>query len=170
MTKKIESGRTFVDLLIRQSVMIVGISIVLALVLNGLRRDGLTLPGDWSDEARLTLDSGETLVISLNDARKLFEEGQAVFLDARPVEDYETGHIQGAVSLPWDSFDDRFESVMSEIDEQTTLITYCDGPTCNLSHELAVALVEMGFPRVKVLVNGWTLWHDGGLPIDRSNG
>lgn len=166
MAEKNRSNGGFAQRMIWQSMVIVVISIIVALLLNVARKDGLTLPGDWSDEARLTLDSGENLIITLDDARKMFEKRQAIFLDARPRSEYDAGHVQNAVSLPWDSFDEQFESVMIDIDEQMTLITYCDGQTCNLSHELAMALIDMGFPNVRVLVNGWTLWKESLLPSE----
>jgi rhodanese-related sulfurtransferase len=147
-----------------QGAVIVAISIVFALLLNGLRQDGLPLPGDWSDVARVALDSGETLVIPLDEARRMFEEGEAVFLDARPGPAYEAGHIQGALSLPWESFDERLEKIMPDLREEMTLITYCDGQSCSLSHDLATALIEMGFVKARVLVNGWTAWQENGLP------
>lgn len=166
MAGKNRSNGIFGKSMFWQSVMIVVTSVVVALLLNAVREDNLSLPGDWSDEARLTLDSGENLMISLDDARKMFEAQQAIFLDARPRSDYDAGHIQNALSLPWDSFDEQFESVLIDIDEDTTLITYCDGQTCNLSHELAMALIDMGFPNVRVLVNGWTLWKESLLPSE----
>jgi 3-mercaptopyruvate sulfurtransferase SseA len=46
-----------------------------------------------------------------------------------------------------------------------TLITYCDGESCDLSHELALFLKEMGFENVRVLVNGWSVWQQAGLPF-----
>ena len=47
------------------------------------------------------------------------------------------------------------------------IITYCDGETCNLSHDLALFLTEMGFQDVKVLVNGWTVWLDNNQPVEQ---
>jgi len=55
-------------------------------------------------------------------------------------------------------------SVMQDIFHDTPIITYCDGETCNLSHDLALFLKDMGFAHVNVLVNGWTLWIEKGLP------
>jgi rhodanese-related sulfurtransferase len=34
-----------------------------------------------------------------------------------------------------------------------------------LSHDLALFLKDLGFTRVKVLVNGWTLWKEKNLPV-----
>jgi rhodanese-related sulfurtransferase len=148
----------------RQGIAILSVSILLALLVNHLRPDGLTLPGDWSDDSRVALDSGETLVVSLGEAQELFEAKQAIFLDARPRSAYESGHIRGALSLPWETFDEHFESVMGALQEDITLIAYCDGESCSLSHDLAKALVEMGFERSRVLINGWSAWRESGLP------
>lgn len=46
------------------------------------------------------------------------------------------------------------------------IVTYCDGESCDLSHELALFLKEMGFENVRVLVNGWSVWQQAGLPTD----
>lgn len=46
------------------------------------------------------------------------------------------------------------------------IITYCDGDTCNLSKELALLLENLGFSKVRVLVNGWTVWQNAGLPVE----
>jgi len=47
------------------------------------------------------------------------------------------------------------------------MIAYCDGETCHLSKELAKALTEMGFQNARVLINGWSLWIQNGLPIQK---
>jgi 3-mercaptopyruvate sulfurtransferase SseA len=49
------------------------------------------------------------------------------------------------------------------------VITYCDGDSCNLSKDLALFMENLGFSKVLVLVNGWTLWQDAGLPIETVN-
>ena len=45
------------------------------------------------------------------------------------------------------------------------IIAYCDGEHCDLSHELALFLKEMGFENARVLVNGWTVWQQAGLRV-----
>ena len=151
---------------ILQGVAILILACVTALSVNQLRPAGLPLVADWSPEARLTLDSGESLMISLEEAGMLFFDRSALFLDARSSEEYAEGHIEGAVNLPWDEFDDHFATVMADIPPQTPLITYCDGESCGLSKELAMALLAKGYNNVRVLVNGWTLWQEKRLPIE----
>ncbi len=150
--------------MMRQALFLICVSTILAFGANLLRPDGLELPGDWSVAARLTTPEGESLLISLKDARHLFESGHAVFLDARPPGDFDEGHIQDAVCLPVQEFDAYFADVMDVLEGDKVLITYCDGDACRLSKDLANLLQEMDYPKVKVLHNGWTMWKDAGLP------
>ncbi|MDO4767865.1 MAG: rhodanese-like domain-containing protein [Pseudomonadota bacterium] len=101
--------------------------------------------------------------ISLNDAEVLYRSGQAVFLDARDPDLYEGGHIEGALSLPPFAFTREFPAIRDRL-ERKTVITYCDGEFCELSHELAEQLSAAGVPGVRVLRNGWALWRGHGLP------
>ncbi|GBC60003.1 hypothetical protein DENIS_0945 [Desulfonema ishimotonii] len=160
--------KTFGFQMIWQSLAFLALAAAVGLSVNFFRADRLELPGDWSAEARTTLDTGENIAISVEAAKQLFDTGEAIFLDARPAESYADGHIQGARSFPWDAFDDYFDPVMADVTGETTLIAYCDGESCTLSHDLAKALMEMGFPKARVLVNGWTLWQQSGFPAELS--
>jgi rhodanese-related sulfurtransferase len=139
---------------------------ILAFSANALRSEPLPLTGDWSIDARMTTVTGKRLDISLQEAEKLFRGQGVVFLDARSAESYIRGHIQGARSLPWQDVDQFFVEVTEDLKSETPIITYCDGETCSLSHDLAVFLKDMGFMNVRVLVNGWTVWQAAGLPVE----
>jgi rhodanese-related sulfurtransferase len=138
---------------------------ILAISVNAIRSDSLPLIGDWSIDARLTTITGDQLNISLQEAKKLFHGRSAVFLDARSAEAYARGHIQGARSLPWQDVNQFFVDVSENLQLETPIVTYCDGETCKLSHDLAVYLKDMGFMNVRVLVNGWSIWQAAGLPL-----
>ena len=148
-----------------QACVIVLVAAALGILTNYIRRDGLPLVADWSVEAQLTPYPGETLALSLEEARESFSSGAAVFLDARAPELYEQGHIQGAQNLPWEGVDEYFDEVMAGIPLGALIITYCDGETCSLSKDLAIELFYRGYENVRVLVNGWSLWKYHGLPI-----
>lgn len=149
-----------------QGTVILLFASLVALGVNHVRPGGIPLVADWSPEAQLTLDSGDSLAISLDEAEVLFLDRSALFLDARAPELFAEGHIQGALNLPWDEFEERFAPVMASVSQDATLVAYCDGESCGLSRDLAVALLEKGYTHVRVLVNGWTLWQERGLPID----
>jgi rhodanese-related sulfurtransferase len=149
-----------------QSGALLLLAAVLALAVNSMRHDRLALVGSWSPQAQLSTDTGISLAISLDEAVALFFAGQAVFLDARSPELYAQGHIARALNLPWEDLDQAFATVMTGIDAEETLITYCDGAGCNSSKELAFALLARGYFNVRVLVNGWTLWQDNHFPVE----
>jgi rhodanese-related sulfurtransferase len=142
------------------------LSTVAALTVNALRIYRLPLIGDFSVAARMLTATGERMDISLEEAEKLFFTHAAVFVDARSVEDYASGHIQGARSLPWQDVDLNFMGVTADLDSTTPIVTYCDGETCELSHDLALFLRDAGFLNTRVLVNGWMLWQQAGLPVE----
>jgi len=149
-----------------QALTILSLAAIVGLVSNQLRSDRLPLAGNWATRDQAAALSGKPSTISLDDAEVLFFTGSAVFLDARSPDLYELGHIQGAHNLPWEDFQSRFDQVMAGIPPQTTIITYCDGNGCSLSNELALVLLDKGYPDVKVLLNGWTLWQQNDLPVE----
>ena len=150
-----------------ETMAMVLLAVVLGLLVNQLRPGRLPLVGDWSPEAQLTLESGKSLVISLDEARDSFFSEKAVFLDARSPELYKLGHITGARNLPWNAVDENFDAVMADIHQDALLIAYCDGESCSESKDLALDLFYRGYENVRVLVNGWSLWKEYQLPMDK---
>ncbi len=158
----------FYSRIIKEIIGLGVLSVIVALGVNGLRPDRLPLIGSWSPEARIVSKTGESMVISLHDAQKMFESQQAVFVDARPLSEYDFGHIRGAIGLPWSEFNVYFSKVAPDIPENKTIITYCDGESCDLSKELAQALTDLGYKNVRVLVNGWSVWDKNRLPVEKT--
>ena len=149
-----------------QILALLALSVAAASAVNALRTNRLPLVGDWTPAGRITTTSGERMDISLFEAQKLFANDEAVFIDARPMEDYLQGHIRGARSLPRQELDLKFIDVTKDLDLETPVITYCDGETCELSHDLALFLRDAGFVNTRVLVNGWSLWRLAGMPVE----
>jgi len=150
-----------------QIAAIVQLSVVLGILVNQARPDRLPLVADWSPDARLTSDSGESLVVSLDEARNLYMDKKAIFLDARSSEYYAQGHIRCALNLPWQAFDEYIDRVWDKIPDDAWIITYCDGEDCSLSEDLAKELLSMGYEKVRVLPNGWTRWMEAGFPTEQ---
>jgi rhodanese-related sulfurtransferase len=157
----------FLRTLTWQAPLLAFAAIVLGSSFNLLRADGISLRRDRSNESRFTDKESISLMVSLEEARALFEKDAASFVDARPSQHYEEGHIRGALSLPWQEVETAFAEVTGRLEPEKIIITYCDGEDCDLSHSLAVFLREMGFTNVRVLVNGWTLWQRAQLPVEK---
>ena len=106
----------------------------------------------------------EPMMINLKFAKYLFDEKTAVFIDARDAEDYEAGHIENAVNIPFDYYED-YEEVMDELDSDGIYIVYCSGEECSLSLDLADHLYnEKLIDKLLIFEGGWPQWRDSGYP------
>jgi rhodanese-related sulfurtransferase len=154
---------------LRQSLLLLLIAAAAGLLVNVLRPSALPLVADWSPEARLKTDKGESMVIALDQAKKLCASQQAVFVDARAPEAYREGHILCARNLPLEGVDKRLDEVLVGVPLEGIIVVYCDGEDCSLSEDLAKELYFRGYENVKVLINGWTRWVDAGLPVGQGD-
>ena len=97
------------------------------------------------------------------EARQRFDRG-ALFLDARPVANYEMSHIPNAVPLPEDDFDRHFAAVEPRLRSSFDAVVYCAGYGCEASHLVADRLKARGI-QVAILNEGWPAWTDAGYPV-----
>ncbi len=151
--------------LLVQCLSILALSAVVGFGVNAVRPDGLPLALAAQSSVKLNQDQGGE--IGIKDAALLFVSGRAVFLDARSQFEFEQGHIQGAISLPPREFAAQYQDIKPLLLAKETVITYCDGENCPLSHSLAKHLRDAGLKNVYVLKNGWSLWQAERLPIAR---
>jgi rhodanese-related sulfurtransferase len=119
-------------------------------------------PGDAFPE------SDEPLQIQIAGVKRLFDAGDALILDAREPDEFEAGHIAGAVNLPFSEVNpDRIEGVDSG---GRPIVTYCDGE-CEVSMDLAWELVlQAGHRKVLVFVGGFPEWEEAGYPVGTGPG
>ncbi len=134
------------------------------LIQNTASRTPLPFTGGWDTFFTVQNEKTDPRVISLDEAAGLHKQKKAVFLDARPRQQYIEGHIKGAFCLPAMEAESAFVEVMEKIPDGSTIICYCDGANCDLSKELADFLEYIGISKVRILENGWTRWKDQGLP------
>jgi rhodanese-related sulfurtransferase len=65
-------------------------------------------------------DTSEVPRITLEDAKKAYDDGSAIFIDARPAEAYKDGHVKGSTNIPYGSTDD-----FDKVPKGKTIIVYC---------------------------------------------
>lgn len=106
--------------------------------------------------------------ISIDEAARFLKEESVIFADARHADDFEAGHIKGAVNLYAMDQDAWLPGFLYATDPTFTIVTYCDGESCQLATELAEILHLNGFSNIFYLKNGWSRWRDGGFPVERS--
>jgi rhodanese-related sulfurtransferase len=101
------------------------------------------------------------------DAQTLWRKPSTLFLDVRSSVDYEFGHIQGAVNLPWEEFDQGYPVLKPRLDRAAAIVVYCKSSDCGKSYWCALRLRREGFRQTKIYPNGWYEWSDLGLPVTR---
>ncbi|MGW1677307.1 ArsR/SmtB family transcription factor [Saccharopolyspora sp. NPDC002376] len=89
------------------------------------------------------------------------EAGEVVVLDVRPREEYEAGHIPGAVSIPVEELADR----LGDIPADQEIVAYCRGSFCVLSHD-AVRLLTAHGRNARRLADGMLEWQLAELPVE----
>jgi rhodanese-related sulfurtransferase len=157
----------------REIIILLGVSVLLALTVNFISPRGIALIGQW-DTAKgvITADPQPAEERKLQEidsvtwAKEIYDKGHVLFVDARSQNNYEQGHIPGAVSLPLGQFDQMIESFLSKHALDQPMVTYCSGRTCEDSHHLARLLLEAGFTDVRVFIDGFPGWEAEGYPVE----
>jgi sulfur-carrier protein adenylyltransferase/sulfurtransferase len=91
-------------------------------------------------------------------AERLASEPRPVLLDVRERDEWEQGHIPGAIHIPRGNLESRIDNAVS--DRGTPLIVYCAAG--NRSAYAAKTLTELGFGDVLSMSGGFTQWKQNG--------
>jgi rhodanese-related sulfurtransferase len=140
--------------------VLIGVGIVLGLAWNTWSGRGLALT------ANVYLKPGEETIL-VAEAKRRFDRGAVLFIDARPRMIYDLQHIPGALSLPEDEFDAYFKELEPRLRGRYDIAVYCSGFGCEASHIVARKLKERGIAAV-VLLDGIPAWEDAGYPLKES--
>ena len=157
----------------RDIVILLGSAVIAAFAVNYFSPTGISLVGQW-DESKgvITANAKDDAVVvdlEIDDvkiAKQIYDSGKAVFIDARSREDYEDGHIKGAVSLPVGQFDESIDAFHDQYSTSSSIVTYCSGRTCEDSRRLADLLFDEGYTNVTVMIDGYPGWESEGYPIE----
>ena len=142
--------------------VVVGLSINYRLVLD-------VFSGRMTAQVPVVADAAVELYpvpVDLQRLQTLLGQG-ALLVDARAVELYAEGHLQGARSLPLGELSSRLGAFRAQVPLETTLILYCSGYGCPDSFDLGVLLLKDGYQDVQVFEGGLPEWRDAGLPVDK---
>lgn len=94
------------------------------------------------------------------DGVKDLVRSKAVLLDVRPRQEFDAGHLRGAINIPIAELAERFH----ELPRDRQVITYCRGEYCLFADEAADLLRAKGFGVVR-LEGGWPEWQSEGRPV-----
>jgi rhodanese-related sulfurtransferase len=86
--------------------------------------------------------------------------GEVTLLDVRPADEYRSGHIPGAVSVPPEDLERR----LAELPHDRPVIAYCRGPYCVFATEAVELLRRQGHPASR-MESGIAEWRLAGHPV-----
>lgn len=90
-------------------------------------------------------------------------KGLVTVLDVRPPEEFDSGHVPGAVNIPMPELAKR----LKELPKNREVIAYCRGPYCLMSYD-AVALLRKRGMKARRLENGLPEWRLAGFAVEHA--
>lgn len=96
---------------------------------------------------------GELEAVDAEELVRRVRRGEVTVLDVRPAEEYEAGHIPGALSVPLDELEAR----LAELPRDAEVVAYCRGPYCLMAVEAVARLRKRGYTahRLELGVPDW---------------
>ncbi|MGH8749818.1 MAG: rhodanese-like domain-containing protein, partial [Burkholderiales bacterium] len=88
-------------------------------------------------------------------------KGLVTVLDVRPAEEYEAGHLPGAINIPLAKLEGR----LNRLPKNKEIVAYCRGPYCVLAFEAVARLRKKGL-QARRLEDGYPEWRMRGLPVE----
>ena len=83
----------------------------------------------------------------------------AIWIDARPDEEFARDHVPGALSLNEDRWNELLPQFLAAWSPEKKVVVYCGSEGCNASREVARRLrKEAQLPNVLVIEGGWEEW------------
>ena len=93
---------------------------------------------------RLANDSQHS--VGFEELERMIKEQNVLLLDVRPTEEFESGHITGAISIPLDNL----ISSLKDLGKEKELVAYCRGPFCMLADVAVKLLKEQGYRALRL--------------------
>jgi molybdopterin/thiamine biosynthesis adenylyltransferase/rhodanese-related sulfurtransferase len=104
--------------------------------------------------------------IDATQARDRIESGEPIVVDVREQDEWDEGHIPGAVHVPRGHLEARIERLAP--DAARPVVVYCSAG--NRSVFAAKTLTELGYEDVVSLAGGFTDWKRNGFPVQLQAG
>ncbi len=92
------------------------------------------------------------------------KDGLVTVLDVRPPEEYQSGHVPGAINVPLS----ELEAHLNQLDTKQEVVAYCRGPHCVLAFDAVEQLRQKGITAHR-MEDGFPEWKSRGLPIEHSS-
>ncbi|MDW3215547.1 MAG: rhodanese-like domain-containing protein [Ilumatobacteraceae bacterium] len=120
-----------------------------------------TVQGNDTDVADIRVVAPEVAARTIADA-----PDDLVILDVRTREEFDDGHIEGAVML--DFYRDDFADELAKFDPTRPYVLYCRSG--NRSSQARAIMADLGFESVEDIDGGIVGWQEAGLPVVTASG
>jgi len=88
--------------------------------------------------------------------------GSVTIIDVRPAEEYQAGHVPGAMNIPVTDIEKQLDTLPADQE----IVAYCRGPHCVLAFDAVAQLRQCG-RKVRRLEDGFPEWMQAGFPIEK---
>jgi len=85
--------------------------------------------------------------------KKALKDDQVILLDVRPQDEYQAGHIQGAINIPIEELNQN----ISTLSKDKPVVVYCRGPYCLWSYEAVENLTQQDI-KASRMPDGFPEW------------
>ena len=132
-----------------------------------------------SPDARASLSSVRTVeappVIHVHEAAELHGRsqrgaGRVAFVDARRAQDFETGRIPGAISMPINGDFASDRAAVGALANRDLTIVYCQSIKCGFADAISKRLQARGVDNIRHLEVGYAGWQENGNEIESGHG
>lgn len=94
--------------------------------------------------------------VSVDNAQSLIKQG-AIIIDLSSLEEYETGHIENSLNIPYDGCWVCFEEVITTFPREQVFLLYQNSGH-ERAHEVALQMETIQFTSVYFLIDGYQAW------------
>jgi len=149
----------------RQATLLALAGLALGLTVNLARPPPLHLRATWAALAAQHAAAEGIARCSATEFLATVDSNAGVILDARPLKDYRTGHVPGAISLPVSTFETRFPAVQILFVPGQRILVHGAGPNSGDALQLTRLLIARGLEAVEVVTEGVPAWTAAGRAV-----
>lgn len=161
--KREDSLRLAMEKHIQDSILAVNRSDSLKRIQDSLKTVNQKKEDSVKNAQNQTQDFAKPVDIKIDFAKALFDKKYR-FIDARDISDYNAGHVQGAVNIPFHEIE-KYKDRLNDLPKDQVYVTYCS-TACDVSIDMAYYMAKLGFKKVYIFHGGWDEWKAAGYPAN----
>ncbi|MBI3929607.1 MAG: hypothetical protein HY319_28960 [Armatimonadetes bacterium] len=106
-----------------------------------------------------------TRSVSVQEAHHLMKQ-RMLFIDARSLPEYESGHVPGALHLHPAELATLAPEKLAVLAGVPGAVVYCEGASCGASRRVAEMLADFGLADLAIMTEGFPAWERAGFPVE----